>query len=81
MKPPVVDDDGDSDDDFKCERERVGIVERRRRFEEALRSEANKGFLDRHQDDEDEVEDEEEEESCDEPCCYDDDDGDGDSSP
>ena len=81
MKPPVVDDDGDSDDDFKCERERVGIVERRRRFEEALRSEANKGFSDRHQDDdEEEVEDEEEEESCDEPCCYDDDE-EGDSSP
>ena len=74
-------DDGASDDDHEVACERAYIAEKRRRFEEALRSEAKKGFSDRHQDDdEEEVEDEEEEESCDEPCCYDDDE-EGDSSP
>lgn len=74
----MVDVEGSDDELVACERRY--IAEKRRRFEEALRTEGNKGFLDRHQDDEDEVDDEEEEESCDEPCCYDDDE-DGDSSP
>ena len=46
--PPVIEDEAGDDDEI-VEAEKRLLAEQRRRFEEALKSESNKGFLDRRQ--------------------------------